>query len=247
MESAMRNIAVVLAGGSGRRFGSGQPKQFLEICGRTAVEHCVDAFERNTHIDEIAVVVHPDHLHTMEELARVNSWRKAGRILPGGAERHLSTLSAINAFHGLDNANIILHDAARPAVSQEVINRVAEALADFEAVAVAIPAADTIFEVRDDIVANIPERRLLRCAQTPQAFRLEIIRKAYSKALKDNNFNCTDDCGIVLKYCPDVKIKTVPGELSNLKITYPEDLKIVEGFLSQAPDFQSYTASDFPQ
>ena len=98
------------------------------------------------------------------------------------------------------------------------------------AVAVAIPATDTVFEVTDDgrFITAIPARKRLRCAQTPQAFRIDVIREAYSKALQDPHFTSTDDCGVLFRYCPEVPIYIVPGEVSNMKLTYPEDTILLE-------------------
>ena len=227
------NIAVILAGGTGQRFGSELPKQFLSLAGKTVIEHSVEAFERNAGIDEIAVVMHADYLAQMQELIDRNGWHKVRKLLPGGSERHFSTLAAIQAYEGCSEVNLIFHDAARPAVSQRIINEVVAALQVYSAVAVAIPATDTIFEVTDDgnRIVQIPDRNRLRCAQTPQAFHLNVIREAYRKALQDKDFTSTDDCGVLLRYCPEIPIFIVPGEVSNMKLTYPEDVVTLEKHL----------------
>ena len=100
--------------------------------------------------------------------------------------------------------------------------------------AVAIPATDTMFEVTDDgnFITAIPSRKRLRCAQTPQAFRIEVIREAYRKALQDPHFTSTDDCGVLFRYCPEIPIYIVPGEVSNMKLTYPEDTLLLENLLT---------------
>ena len=229
-----RNIAVILAGGSGQRFGSALPKQFLPLAGRTVIEYSVGAFEKCDAIDEIAVVMHPDFLPQMQEIIDRNGWKKVRKLLPGGAERYLSTLAALNAYEGRSDLNLIFHDAARPVVSQRIINETVTALQTHPAVAVAIPATDTVFEVTDDgnFITAIPARKRLRCAQTPQAFHIDIIREAYRKALKDKDFTSTDDCGVLLRYCPEVPIFIVPGDVSNMKLTYPEDTTLLEKTLT---------------
>ena len=229
-----KNIAVILAGGSGRRFGAGVPKQFLALAGRTVIEHSIEAFERNGGIDEVAVVMHADFLDEMRRILDRNGWRKVRKILPGGAERHLSTFAALDAYHDFPDANLILHDAARPAVSQRIVNDVVVSLKTHPAVAVAIPSADTVFEVSDErtAVVAIPDRQRLRCAQTPQAFRCGILRDAYDKALEDSGFTCTDDCGVILRYRPDIPIHLVDGDIANRKLTYPEDAVMLERALS---------------
>ena len=229
-----QNIVVILAGGSGQRFGSALPKQFLPLAGKTVIEYSVRAFEKCDAIDEIAVVMHPDYLPQMQAIIDRNGWQKVRKLLPGGAERYLSTLAALNAYEGRSDLNLIFHDAARPAVSQRIITETVTALQTHPAVAVAIPATDTVFEVTDDgnFITAIPARKRLRCAQTPQAFHIDIIRKAYRKALKDKDFTSTDDCGVLLRYCPEVPIFIVPGDVSNMKLTYPEDTTLLEKTLT---------------
>lgn len=229
-----KNIAVILAGGSGQRFGAEKPKQFLTLAGRTVIEYSVEAFERCADIDEIAIVMHADFLHQMRELIDKNGWRKVRKLIKGGTERHLSTLAALNAYEGAGNMNLIFHDAARPAVSQRIIHDVAMALQTHPAVAVAVPATDTLFEVNEDgnRISRIPDRSRFRCAQTPQAFRIDVIREAYRKAQQDPHFASTDDCGVLFRYCPEVPIFLIRGEISNMKLTYPEDLHLIETYLS---------------
>ena len=228
------NVAVVLAGGSGQRFGAALPKQFLPLAGKTVIEYSISAFEQCAAIDEIAVVMHADYLPKMQEIIDKNSWKKVRKLLPGGAERHLSTLAAIKAYEKESNVNLIFHDAARPAVSQRIINETVAALQTYTAVAVAIPATDTVFEVTEEgeFITNIPLRKRLRCAQTPQAFHIEVIREAYRKAMLDPQFSSTDDCGVLLRYCPKVPIFIVSGDPANVKITYPEDAVLLEKTLT---------------
>ena len=218
-------MAVVLAGGIGSRVGGDVPKQFLELEGRAVIEYSVDAFEQSEGIDEIALVIHPDWMDHMRVILRRNPWRKVRRLLPGGKERHLSSLHAIEAYAGESgDTNLLLHDAARPWVSAEIVGRVVTALQHHEAVAVGIPSSDTVWEVSDGIVRSIPERKRMWLAQTPQAFRLPLIREAYRRALQDPDFSATDDCGVVLRYMPDVSICVVEGDVANKKITTPKDI-----------------------
>ena len=226
------NIAIILAGGTGSRMGADKPKQFIEVDGRTVIERCIDAFEAAPGIDEIAVVMHPQWTALMHNVAEHNTWKKLKKILEGGSERYMSSLNAIAAYIDYpDDTNLLLHDAARPWVSQEVIARTVQALTHHEAVAVGIPSTDTVWEVRQDFdkqlskfIVRIPERSTMWRAQTPQAFRLPIIRDAYQHALQDPQFHATDDCGVVRNYLPGTKIIIVPGEEQNRKITFKEDL-----------------------
>lgn len=237
----MRNIAVILAGGTGSRMGSAVPKQFMELAGRTVIEHSIETFCNHPAIDEVAVVVHPEWRGRMEAIAAANGWAKLKKIVDGGAERYMSSLNAIMAYiDEPDDTNLLLHDAARPWVSAEIVDRVVAALQHNEAVGVAVPSTDTVWEVHPDmsaemlmeggkfemprLVARIPERKLMWRAQTPQAFRLPLIRDAYQRALQDPQFRATDDCGVLRKYMPGTKIQVIEGSEENKKITFPEDL-----------------------
>lgn len=226
------NIAVILAGGTGSRMHADRPKQFLPLEDGTVIEKTIAAFEAAPAIDEIAVVVHPDWMDHMRTIAQRHSWRKVAKIVEGGDERYMSSLNAIAAYLDYpDDTNLLIHDGARPWVSQAIIARVAETLRDHEAVGVGIPATDTVWEVRQEIdphlstiITRIPLRSSMWLAQTPQAFRLPLIRDAYQHALQDPSFRATDDCGVVRRYLPGTKIHVVPGEEQNRKITFPSDL-----------------------
>lgn len=226
------NIAIILAGGTGTRMGCDIPKQFLELDSKTVIEHSIDAFEQTDGIDEIAVVAHPLWMEHMKHIATNREWKKLSRILEGGEERYFSSLNAIAAHLDYpDDTNLILHDAARPWITQDIINRVLKALEEHEAVGVGVPSTDTIWEIRRELsgerfVARIPERKRMWMAQTPQAFRLPVIRDAYQRALQDPNFIATDDCGVVRQYMPDMKIYVVEGSEHNKKITFSGDIPV---------------------
>lgn len=225
----MKNIAVILAGGVGSRMGDATPKQFYKVAGKTVIEHTIDAFEKHHGIDEIAVVMNASCIDRMEDIILHNHWSKLKKLLKGGAERYMSSLSAIESYAG-EEVNLIFHDAVRPLVSNRVIDDVIAALAEHEAIDVAVPATDTIIEVdaSGERIAAIPPRASLRRGQTPQAFRLSIIREAYRRALQDKNFVSTDDCGTVIKYMPEVPIYVVAGEETNMKLTYKEDTYLLD-------------------
>ena len=224
----MKNIAIILAGGSGSRFGADMPKQFLQVAGKMIIEHTIDAFERHPMIDEIAIVSRADYMEEMREMVKKDGYVKVTHVLQGGKERYHSSLAAIEAFTD-DDDNLLIHDGVRPLVSERIITDCVKALAEYEAVDVAVPTTDTIIELNEDgSIARIPQRRLLRNAQTPQCFRRRVIAGAFRLALQDPDFFPTDDCSIVLKYMPEVAIKVVDGEPSNIKVTYKSDLEMVE-------------------
>lgn len=222
-----KNIAIILAGGKGVRLGDRRPKQLLKIAGKKVVEHTLEVFESHPLIDEIAVVSNPDYVMDIEEISKVNSFSKLRKILDGGAERYHSSLSAIHSYQDQD-VNLIFHDAVRPLVNHRIITDCIEALDQYNAVDVAIKTTDTIIKVNDNLIEEIPNRDLLYNGQTPQAFRLNTIKDAYELALQDPHFKATDDCGVVKKYLPNEDIFVVVGEQFNMKLTYKEDIFLMD-------------------
>ena len=223
------NVAIILAGGNGTRFGDIHPKQFFQIEEKTILEYAIDAFEINSGINEIAVVTQPDYFTKVETLISSNHYKKVNCILPGGKERYQSSLSAID-FYSDNDLNLFIHDAVRPMVSQRIINDCIEAMKTYRVVNVALPATDTIIksDPTQKYMIAAPDRRVLMYGQSPQCFKRGIIKKAYIRALEDPNFRTTDDCGIVCKYLPEERIGIVIGEPTNMKITYGEDISTLQ-------------------
>ena len=239
----MYNIAVILAGGIGARVGGNTPKQLLPLQdGKSVLEHAVNTFEQSPYIDEVCIVMHSDYIMHAEQMLLANAWQKVRHIIPGGKERWESSVQAMRRLGDEairrkakdEEVNLLLHDAARPFVSQEIIARVCEALEEHEAVTVAIPSTDTVYEMVDGKVARIPQRSTIMRAQTPQAFRLNLIAEAYAKALGVDSLSAeacatchlpaTDDCSIVHEHMPEILIHIVLGEEQNKKITFKEDI-----------------------
>lgn len=232
----MKNIAVILSGGSGSRFGGALPKQFTKLAGRAIIEYTIDVFQNSDDIDEIFIVSQTHHINRTWDLIKKNKWSKIMKVITGGEERFDSTYSALTALKDYqDDCNVLFHDAVRPLVNQQIISNCIEALQDFDAVDVVIPSADTLVEIYDDgCIANIPNRSLMRRGQTPQAFKLGAIQLAYQKAIEANRKVFTCDCGVIRTMLPRVRVATVEGSERNLKITHPVDLFIAEKFLQSA-------------
>lgn len=225
----MKSIGVILAGGSGRRLGSELPKQFITIAGKTVLAHTLGVFEQNELIDEIIIVVHKDYLNETQEIITKERFGKVRMIIPGGKERYHSTLAALNAYQDT-NCKFIIHDAVRLLVTQQMISDTIEALDNCEACTTAIPATDTILQsdATKQFVNAIPDRSTLFQVQTPQGFLANTLRGAYNKALTDPCFFSTDDCGVVKRYLPEISIKIIQGSPSNVKLTYKEDISLIE-------------------
>lgn len=216
----MKNYGIILASGLGVRCNSDVPKQFVKIAGKTVLEHTIEIFEKSCCIDEIILVITPNYRHIVENILLKNNYKKISKLLNGGETRKESSSIAVKSITD-EEANVIIHDCARPFLSQKIINACIKALETYNAVDVAIPSTDTIINVKNRIINDIPKRSELMRGQTPQCFKLSIIKKAHELSQNENDF--TDDCGLVVKYnLSDVYV--VDGEAENIKITYPEDI-----------------------
>jgi 2-C-methyl-D-erythritol 4-phosphate cytidylyltransferase len=241
----MRIVAVVLGGGVGQRIGAQVPKQLLKLGGRTLIEHCVAAFEQAPGVDEILVVMAAGYVDQVKEILAEAGYRKVSAVIQGGVGRPDSTrvaLAAIAASSGDgsdggsgsgSNCGVLLHDAARPLVDQRIIADCVASLRVHHAIGVAVPTSDTIVVTDNGVMHSMPRRETLQRCQTPQCFRLPVITRAHELAAADPDFSPTDDCGVVLRYLPDVKVHVVLGSERNIKITYPQDLAIAELMLAR--------------
>jgi 2-C-methyl-D-erythritol 4-phosphate cytidylyltransferase len=240
----MRTVAVVLAGGTGTRFGSSVPKQLQVLGGATLLQRCVGAFGQAAGVDEVLVVTAAEL--TAQVQAELAGAAKLADVITGGAARTDSTRCAIDWLRSrTDPADasqdwkVLFHDAARPLVDQEIIGSCIAALERWDAVGVVVPSSDTIVQLAGGAFARVLPRETLARCQTPQGFRLSLISRAYELAAADPGFAAlpaTDDCGVVLRYLPDVPVGAVRGSERNLKITYPADLAVAETLLALEPD-----------
>ena len=229
----MRMVAVVLGGGVGQRLGAGTPKQLLTLGRQTLVERCVAAFETAPGIDEILVVMARGYTGQVEALLG-DRYPKVTGVIEGGQARPDSVRAALAAIAArADGADcgVLLHDAARPLVDQRIIADCVAALRVHDAAGVAVPASDTMVVTGNGVMQSMPRRETLHRCQTPQCFRLSVISRAHELAAADPGFSPTDDCGVVMRYLPDVPVHIVPGSERNIKVTYPQDLAVAEALL----------------
>ena len=217
----LKNYGIILASGSGSRFGADIPKQFVKIAGKTILEHTIEVFEKAEKINEIIVVITPEYRLIAEEILLKNHYKKVTKLLNGGETRKESSYIGISSIDD-EEANVLIHDCARPFLTQKIISECIEALDTYNAVDVAIPSTDTIVQINEhNIIKEIPNRAVLRRGQTPQCFKLSIIKKAHE--LSKNDINFTDDCGLIVRYnLADVYV--VDGDVENIKVTYPSDI-----------------------
>ncbi|MBR9990589.1 MAG: 2-C-methyl-D-erythritol 4-phosphate cytidylyltransferase [Gemmatimonadetes bacterium] len=221
----MRQIAVVIpAGGAGLRMG-GVSKPLLELAGRSLLERSVRPFLDRDDVRWVIIALPP------ELAAAPPHWLMSDRridVVAGGAERGDSVRNALAAVP-MEADIVLVHDAARPLVSAEVIERCVAAAAGGISAIAAIPVVDTIKEVDEGgRVTATPDRRTLWAAQTPQAFPAEVLRNAHARASADG-ISTTDDAALVARY--GCKVIVVEGAPENLKITSPADLAVAEMLL----------------
>ena len=226
----MRTIAIILAGGTGTRFNNPEPKQFLEIGGKTLLALCLERFQSHLGIDGIVLVCPANRLKQAEKIATGPRLSKVVRVLPGGVTRQESSFLGVGAAP-VDVESVLIHDAARAIVPEGVIRRVLEAAATAPAVMPVLPVGDTTVRLDDQgAVLAVLDREKLRRAQTPQGFKLDIIRRAHELALREGYADASDDCSLVLRY-ELAPVITVEGDVENIKITYRADLIVAESIL----------------
>jgi len=228
MGYSMKNIALILASGSGSRCGLNYPKQFIKVNNKTILEYTVDVFEKNKYIDEIIIVANKEYIEKIADITK--KYLKVKNIVSGGDTRKDSSYNGVMSIN-YEDANVLIHDAARPLISESIVNECIFNLDKYNSVCVAIPSVDTLLQVDNnkDII-SVPERRFVYRAQTPQCFKLSLIKQAHTLANSDTSCYVTDDCGLIIKYTNE-KIHIVDGSEDNIKITYLEDINFLESKL----------------
>ena len=226
------NIGIILAGGTGSRMGSDIPKQFIDIYGKPLIIHTLESFDMNLNIDYIAVVCKNDWKEDLEIWLRKFGINKVKWIVDGGETRQASIYNALKEIKDFckEDDIVVIHDAARPLISQRIIDENIKGAKEFGAVDTVIPTADTIINSKDDkTINNVPIRKELYLGQTPQSFRFSKVLKAHEKAIKNKKIDATDDCQLLLDL--NEKVHLVKGDKLNFKITTFEDLMILKAII----------------
>jgi ribitol-5-phosphate 2-dehydrogenase (NADP+) / D-ribitol-5-phosphate cytidylyltransferase len=219
----MKNYAIILASGSGKRFNSKLPKQFLDLNGKTVIEHSIEKFEENKCISDIVVVINPDFKDYFKKLISNKNYKKIIAVVIGGKTRFESSFNGINAIKE-NEANVLIHDAARPFITDEIISNSVKALEKYSAINLCIPITDSIIKTNDGkFIYKVCNRNDFMFVQTPQSFKLSLIKKAYNLAIKENKTDFTDDASVVSYFALE-KVYILEGSKENTKITYPEDI-----------------------
>ena len=218
----MRNAAIIVAAGSGKRFGGPVPKPYLEIEGRPILAMAVEPFLSAGCIDEIVVVAAEDWIERSRSVFADEGWAGRIRITAGGAERFDSVYEGLLACPDADL--VFIHDGARPYVSTELIERGHAAALEYGTAVAALPARETVKRATPDgVVIDTPNRAELWSVQTPQIFRRASILAAYEAMRAAGGAPVTDDAQVMELYGAD-PVRLYIGDARNIKITTPEDL-----------------------
>ena len=223
----VRVTAIIAAGGRGQRFGSARPKQLLTVGGRPMLERSVALFLDHPDVDEIVVALPADLAADPPPYLRAAS--KPIRVVAGGARRQDSVANAFQAASA-ESLVVVVHDAARPFASADLVSRTIAAAVESGAALAALRVSDTVKRIGDRMVIETLPRESLYLAQTPQAFRREILREAL--ALGEAGGDATDEASLAERAGHAVRV--VEGEPGNIKITMPEDLAVAEAIARRA-------------
>ena len=227
-------IAIVAAGGSGSRVRADRPKQFLELLGKPLLAHTVARFQRSPDIERIVVVLPGRDFEQHVEL--MTPWLVPDddlSLVPGGESRQDSVWNGLSTIPASFEGWVLVHDGARPLVSEEIIGRVVAAGKRFGGAIAALPVDETLKEVSsDDVVVGTVDRRLYYRAQTPQCFRHRVLRAAFERA-RAEGFQGTDEAQLVER--TGGKVRLVAGSVRNIKVTTREHLALAEHYLTLDP------------
>lgn len=224
VEARPQAVALVLAGGTGSRMG--RPKQFLDLLGRPALEHTLSAFQDAPGISRIYAVGDRGRIPDLARKAGISKFAGCGEP---GETRSLSTRNGLRLCGEGPETLVLIHDGSRCLVTPRLIERVIEAArGEIDGVIPALPVSDTIKVAENGLVEKTLDRRTLQAVQTPQAFRLGLLREIYGGP-EELLRAATDDASLVER--GGGRVAVVPGEKTNIKLTSPEDLILAEAIL----------------
>lgn len=218
------NVAVIVGAGNGTRFG--RDKIFMEINDKPVWYYSALKFQTAEKVDEIVMVVRDERVNQVWQQNKIFGLDKIENVVAGGKERKDSVKKALDTLDSKRVNLVLIHDAARPLISENLITRCIDEAETYKAVVPGVLIRDTV-KKGSDFVEETLNRNELRLIQTPQVFDCDLLKKAY----ENNSFNGTDDCSFVERLGYPVKI--IPGEETNLKITYPIDLDLVSFVMSR--------------
>lgn len=228
------NIGIVLAGGSGVRVGSDIPKQFIDIGGKPLIVYTLEAFNKNSNIDYIAVICKKDYEGTLEQWIKEYNLNKIKWIVEGGSTRQQSVENGLKKLQDVCTKEdiVLIHDGARPLITDNIINENIDRAKVYGAINTVIPCTDTIISsTKGDGIEAVPNRSELYQCQTPQSFQYGVICKAHEFAKNNALSSATDDCQLV--FAMGKKVYFANGDRLNFKVTTKEDLIILKALINQ--------------
>ena len=225
--------AIIPTAGIGKRLKSDIPKPFVEVCGKPLCVHTLEVFEKSPSVDSVILVGHAENLFNLGNIIKRHHLSKVIKIVAGGETRRASVSNGLAVLDD-DTDVVLVHDGARPLVSEQTINDAVALSKDWEAVVVAVPVKSTIKKVNKEElrVEETVDRENLWEVQTPQVFKRDVLLRAHAQ--NKDKFP-TDDAMMVERL--GVKVKILPGDYRNIKITTQEDLTVAEAFFKAAKKF----------
>jgi 2-C-methyl-D-erythritol 4-phosphate cytidylyltransferase len=223
MPDPERILVIIPAAGSGSRFGGEVPKQFLPLGGKPLIQRVVERFLFDAMVTRIVVPV----LDVLLSAVKTSPGDRV-QFVAGGATRLQSVMRGLDAARGEidDEAGLVaIHDAVRPFFSLDTFHATLDAARAHGAAFPGVPLPDTVHRIADDAIASTPDRSVLVAAQTPQCFRIDVLREILARAAREDA-EATDEAGLAAKY--GHRVQLVPGDSMNFKITRPEDLVMAE-------------------
>ena len=228
-------FGAILAGGTGSRMGLDKPKQFLMLGDKPIIIHTIEKFLLCNKIDQVYVGIHPDWIdYTQDLIDKYISIDKTVVLVPGGSDRNSTIFNVVDAIEKEFGENeehiIVTHDSVRPFVTLRIIEENIEAAREYGACDTVVGAVDTIVVSEDGkAISNIPDRRMMFQGQTPQSFKMSMIKKLYYDLTETEKEILTDACKICC--VRNVPVKLVRGEVSNMKITTIDDMKMAKAMI----------------
>lgn len=229
----MKNVAVILAAGNGTRMSGDIKKQFLLLDGLPILYYSLKAFE-DSEVEEIIVVAGMRDIgYCKEEIIQKYGFKKVSKVVEGGGERYISAYNGLMSIE--DCKNVIIHDAARPMVTPEIVNELIKCMEVHNALIVGVPVKDTIKSAdKDAYVKDTPKRDSLWQIQTPQVFNYDLIKRAYCYIMENNIKDLTDDSKVLEIFAGNKEpVKIYEGSYENIKITTAEDLIVAEALINK--------------
>lgn len=218
----MKTYAIIPSGGTGSRFGTEIPKQYLKVNGKELIAYTLEIFQFSELIDEIVVAAQKEYFELLNSIKTKYKFNKLTKIIEGGKERQDSVYSALSSLSAFNDDLIAVHDAARPLLTQDILNSAIKSAENLGNSVVAIKARDTLVDSSHNEL-NYMDRNNVYYIQTPQTFRYSILKNAFDSAIS-SNFHGTDESVIINKF--GEKINFIEGSIRNFKITTQSDFDL---------------------